>query len=327
MVKFFGRLAALLGTIAISAVLLLGVLVLMPLFYPSFASEETKNNEVSDVQSNNLKYWLNRNSENPFDLSATDPHDDIINLNAAINDEMFSQPITNEELREKFDKAEKEYKAKQQAKETAKLNAEMAIKLHSLQPLREDEIIQHQVATFAHGTKDPANQKFIMLHDTEETVDALTTAQSWENSNNGYVAAHFVVGKDGTIVQCVDMNSIAHHAGWGGPGNYDQKFGIGFNDKFGINDDMIGTVYLDGYTSYSMNSYSIGIEMVHVNGEDYPEEQLIALDRLIAYIDSAFGGNAGEIIDHKAWRPSNSDTDENFAQYLANYQSNRKHTS
>ena len=53
---------------------------------------------------------------------------------------------------------------------------------------------------------------------------------------------------------------------------------------------------------YGMNSYSVGIEMVHVGGEGaYPEVQLEALDDLIAYID-AYYGTESTIIDHKAWR-------------------------
>jgi N-acetyl-anhydromuramyl-L-alanine amidase AmpD len=74
-----------------------------------------------------------------------------------------------------------------------------------------------------------------------------------------------------------------------------------------------------------MNSYSIGIEMCHVGGQDYPAAQLRAVDRLIAAIDRTYGGYAGKIIDHKTWRPGNSDTDANFAKYLKNYQKYRKH--
>ena len=75
-----------------------------------------------------------------------------------------------------------------------------------------------------------------------------------------------------------------------------------------------------------MNAWSIGIEMIHVGGEgDYPEAQLMALDSLIAYLDTYYGGSAGEIIDHKMWREGNSDTSEEFAAYLANYRDHRTH--
>ena len=99
------------------------------------------------------------------------------------------------------------------------------------------------------------------------------------------------------------------------------------NNGRGKGDDLRGKVHWSGYTSYGMNSYSIGIEMCHVNGQNYTKAQLKAVDRLIAYIDKLYGGYGGKIIDHKDWRPSNSDTDANFAKYLKNYKKYRKHTA
>lgn len=179
--------------------------------------------------------------------------------------------------------------------------------------------------SFNHGTKSKSNQKYIMLHDTEMSQDAKTVVQSWKNSGNG-IAAHFVVDRDGTVIQAVDLDTITHHAGWGGPGDYDTKFGVGNNDGKGNGDDLVGTSKSGyaSYTSYGMNSYSIGIEMCHVNGEDYPEAQLEAVDKVIAYIDSYYGFKS-TIIDHKEWRPSNSDTDSKFATYLNNYKTLRHH--
>lgn len=178
--------------------------------------------------------------------------------------------------------------------------------------------------SFNHGTKPKSNQKYIMLHDTAMTQDAKTVIKSWKNSGNG-VAAHFVIDRDGTIIQAVDLDTITHHAGWGGPGNFDKKYGVGNNDGKGNGDDLVGTKPLSGYTSYGMNSYSIGIEICHVAGEEYPEVQLKALDKVIAYIDSYYGFES-TIIDHKEWRPSNGDTDkEKFSTYLNNYKTTRKH--
>lgn len=180
-------------------------------------------------------------------------------------------------------------------------------------------------ASFNHGAKTKENQKYIMLHDTEVDASPENIVNSWANSKNG-VAAHFVVGRDGSIVQAVELDVITHHAGFGGPGNYDSKFGVGNNDKKGNGDDLVGqnSGQWNGYTSYGMNSYSIGIEMVHVGGQDYPEVQLNAVDKVIAYIDSYYGKKS-TIIDHKDWRPSNSDTDSKFATYLSNYKSSRHH--
>ena len=159
-----------------------------------------------------------------------------------------------------------------------------------------------------------------MLHDTEGDAGPEDTV-SWWAGNGNLVAAHFVVGKDGHIVQCVPLDRIAHHAGYGDAGH---------NDLYGIQedgrDDMLGSVPIGpSFPDYGMNAWSVGIEIVHVGGSgDYPAEQLEALDRLVAYIDAYYGFES-QIIDHKAWRSGNSDTSREFADYLANYQDHRTH--
>ena len=173
---------------------------------------------------------------------------------------------------------------------------------------------------FEHGEKGAEFQKYIVLHDTEGDGEPADIVHSW---GGGGVAAHFVVGRDGSIAQCVDMDVIAHHAGFGDTGH---------NGLYGVEDesrdDRAGTEPIGEWAAdYGMNSYSIGIEMVHVSGEgDYPEEQLRAVDGLIAYIDAYYGKESG-IIDHKAWRTGNSDTSAEFAEYLRNYQEHRTHGS
>ena len=182
-------------------------------------------------------------------------------------------------------------------------------------------IVKNNDPSFNHGIKPIANQKYIDLHDTEMSQDANTVVSSWKNSKQGK-AAHFVIDRDGSIIQAVDMDVITHHAGWGGPGNFDEKFGVGNNDGKGNGDDLVNTVPLSGYTSYGMNSYSIGIEICHVGGESYTEAQFEALDKLIQYIDSYYGFES-TIIDHKTWRPSNSDVDNSFP--LEKYKTDRHH--
>ena len=174
--------------------------------------------------------------------------------------------------------------------------------------------------SFIHGPKGPEYQRYIVLHDTEGDADGLSVVSYWDGNGTG-VAAHFVVNTDGTIVQCVDMDNITHHAGFGDAGH---------NDLYGVpedgRDDRVGTQPIGEWApDYGMNSYSIGIEMVHVGGSGYyPEEQLEAVDNLIAYIDAYYGFES-TIIDHKAWRRGNSDTSPEFADYLANYQDHRTH--
>lgn len=173
---------------------------------------------------------------------------------------------------------------------------------------------------FVHGEKGPEYQKYIVLHDTEGDSDASSVIDWWDSSGN-YVAAHFIVNKDGSIVQCAPMDSIVHHAGFGDTG-HNELYGVQDESR----DDKRGTQSIgDWAADYGMNSYSIGIEMVHVGGSgDYPEAQLVALDGLIAYIDAYYGFES-RIIDHKAWRTGNSDTSQEFGAYLQNYQKVRTH--
>ncbi len=223
-------------------------------------------------------------------------------------DEKKSDKDAKKDSKKKSDKASK--------KDSKKKSSADADKLRSKLNLTED-----YRDSFVHGKKSAKYQKYIVLHDTETNGSAEDVVNSWDSSGEG-VAAHFVVDKDGGIVQCVDVDTIAHHAGFGDAGH---------NDKFGVDDesrdDKVGTTPIgDSYPDYGMNSYSVGIELVNNSDGDseYPEKQLEALDNLIAYIDAYYGFES-ETIDHKTWRTSNSDTSAEFSDYLASYQKSRKH--
>ena len=180
------------------------------------------------------------------------------------------------------------------------------------------EIIYDFRPALAHGYKGPEHQRYIMLHDTESTASPRSVIDYWDGTGS-YVAAHFVVGRDGSVYQCVPLDQIAHHAGFA-PAGYNGRFGVADESR----DDRRGTAYVAGRPDYGMNSHSIGIELVH-SGGGYPAAQLEALDRLIAYIDACYGGWGGEVIDHKAWAVGNSDTSPEFAGYLQSYQERRSH--
>ena len=109
-----------------------------------------------------------------------------------------------------------------------------------------------------------------MLHDTEGDSGPEDTVAWWAGNGN-LVAAHFVVGKDGHIVQCVPLDRIAHHAGYGDTG-HNELYGIEEDGR----DDMLGTVPIgSNFADYGMNARSVGIEIVHVGGSGpYPEEHL-----------------------------------------------------
>lgn len=196
----------------------------------------------------------------------------------------------------------------------AKASKEELAKMEEEMPLRKDFRDE-----FDHGDKSAEYQKYIVLHDTEGSGDADSVISGWVNDGR-YIASHFIVNKDGTVVQCVPMDRIAHHAGFGDTG-HNEQYGVSDESR----DDKRGTSPIGSdMADYGMNSYSVGIEMVHIGGEEYPEAQLEAVDRLIAYID-AYYGNESDIIDHKMWRTGNSDTSQEFAGYLENYRDHRTH--
>ena len=176
-------------------------------------------------------------------------------------------------------------------------------------------------AQFVHGDKDADHTRWIMVHDTADTGNGGAVIKWWAG-NGREVAAHFIIDRDGTIWQCVPLDKIAHHAGYGDAG-HNEAFGVTEDGR----DDMHATVALRNYPDYGMNAWSIGIELVHVAGQEggYPEAQLIALDNLIAYIDEWCGFEC-PITIHREWRTSNVDTSPEFDPYLANYRDHRTHT-
>lgn len=226
--------------------------------------------------------------------------------------------VTYNESSKEFDSAVQEPAVTQ---ENPQQEIEGVLKRDDVETLRSALGIKEDYReSFVHGDKPASCQKYIMLHDTEGSNDAASVISGWDNSGN-FVAAHFVINKDGSIWQCVPLDKIAHHAGYGDTG-HNAQFGVDDESR----DDKRGTVSIgSSFADYGMNSWSIGIEIVHVGGSgDYPEAQLVALDSLIAYIDAYYGFES-EITDHKAWRSGNSDTSAEFASYLANYKAKRKH--
>ncbi len=231
----------------------------------------------------------------------------------------FEQAPEDNELSQEEIEAEEEAR-RAEAEAAAKIQAEEERKAAIDAALAKLNLTQDFRSSFVHGEKPAEFQKYIVLHDTEGNSNA-SSVINWWDSNGAGVAAHFVVNKDGSIVQAVPLDKITHHAGYGDTG-HNAEFGVVEDGR----DDMVGTVPIGSWASdYGMNGSSIGIEIVHVGGSgSYPEAQLEALDNLIAYIDAYYGFES-PITDHKAWRTGNSDTSPEFAGYLANYQSTRKY--
>ena len=98
---------------------------------------------------------------------------------------------------------------------------------------------------------DERRVAFVVIHYTgdDSAVNALRTLTSRE----AQVSAHYLIGRDGGIVQLVDERARAWHAG-------DSRWG----------------------TTTDLNSASIGIELDNNGREPYPPTQIDALLRLLA---------------------------------------------
>lgn len=110
----------------------------------------------------------------------------------------------------------------------------------------------------------------IVLHHT--AADTLGGTVRWFQDPKSEVSAHFVVGKDGSIVQQVSTFQRAWHAG----------------------------VSIDKFGRPNVNNFSIGIEMVNVgDGKDaYTEAQIEAVHHLIAELKRRFP-TIKQITSHK----------------------------
>lgn len=250
-------------------------------------------------------------SSNDFEITVEEPREATTGMPKTADEEKDGQQGDEQQYVQTPDRPEDAPRASRVPQSSSADDAREAL-----------NITEDYRSSFVHGDKPARFQKYIVLHDTESNGDAQSVIDWWD-SNGNLVAAHFVVNKDGSIWQCAPLDSIVHHAGFGDTG-HNEKYGTTDESR----DDKRGTAPIgDWAADYGMNSYSIGIEMVHVGGEgSYPKAQLEAVDKLIAYIDSYYGFES-EIIDHKAWRSGNSDTSEEFAEHLKSYQRTRRHAS
>lgn len=114
---------------------------------------------------------------------------------------------------------------------------------------------------------DDRKPNFVILHHTsDDTVDqALRTLADPMRS----VSAHYLIGRDGTIIQLVDERARAWHAG---------------ESKWGSDTDL--------------NSASLGIELDNNGHEAFADAQISALLRLLADIKQRYRIPAANFLGH-----------------------------
>jgi N-acetylmuramoyl-L-alanine amidase len=108
---------------------------------------------------------------------------------------------------------------------------------------------------------------FVILHHTSD--DSVDQALRSLTDPLQSVSAHYLVGRDGRIVQLVDERARAWHAG---------------ESKWGADTDI--------------NSASLGIEVDNNGHETFPEIQIAALLRLLADIEERYRIPAANFLGH-----------------------------
>lgn len=129
------------------------------------------------------------------------------------------------------------------------------------------------------GVRKP---NYVMIHHTAQTSLDQTIA-TFHNQKVG-VSSHYVIGRDGKIVQMVNDLFRAHHAGAG---------------KWGNDTDL--------------NSSSIGIELDNNGTTDpWPETQIESLLQLLTYLKATYRIPQGNFIGHMDFAPSRKIDPANF---------------
>lgn len=144
-------------------------------------------------------------------------------------------------------------------------------------------------------------RRFLVIHHTAGAT-GISSINYWRELGNG-VCAHFVIERDGTIIQCRPCNRTAGHAGsskWADP-----KTGILYH---GLNSCSIGIELANGGDAYPEKFSKLKPTFArHKNGgtvrewETYPPEQLAACESLAKVLVARY--NLDDVIGHEDIAP------------------------
>ncbi|MGJ1206273.1 N-acetylmuramoyl-L-alanine amidase [Sphingobacterium lactis] len=135
------------------------------------------------------------------------------------------------------------------------------------------------IASTNFGVRKP---NYVMIHHTAQ-VSLDQTIKTFHNQKVG-VSSHYVIGRDGKIVQMVNDLYRAHHAGLGRWGN-----------------------------DTDLNSSSIGIELDNNGTTDpWPEAQITALTQLLAYLKETYKIPQANFIGHMDYAPTRKNDPSRF---------------
>lgn len=166
---------------------------------------------------------------------------------------------------------------KSQAKGFANVIAATPPLLQTIDSLATDS--QQWVGSINFGMRKP---NFVILHHTaQKSTDQ--TIKTFTVKGQSEVSAHYVVGRDGKVVQMVNDYLRAHHAGIGRWGN-----------------------------DTDLNSSSIGIEIDNDGFEPYTEAQIQGVVRVLAVLKKRYKIPTANFIGHSDIAPSRKPDPHNF---------------
>lgn len=166
---------------------------------------------------------------------------------------------------------------KSQAKGFANVIAATPPLLQTIDSLAADS--QQWVGSINFGMRKP---NFVILHHTaQKSTDQ--TIKTFTVKGQSEVSAHYVVGRDGKVVQMVNDYLRAHHAGIGRWGN-----------------------------DTDLNSSSIGIEIDNDGFEPYTEAQIQGVIKVLAVLKKRYKIPTANFIGHSDIAPSRKPDPHNF---------------
>ncbi len=151
--------------------------------------------------------------------------------------------------------------------------------------------------------------KILVVHFTFG-ASGRSSANWFNDPNNPGSSAHVVIDRDGSIIQCVDFNTIAWHAG-----NSRLRGMVGLN-QFSFGMELANWGYLkragDGWTSHTGTRINDPFLAAHKAGnpdgsttpigwEPYPSEQIASAVALARALVTTYGVN--EIVGHEDIAP------------------------
>ena len=135
------------------------------------------------------------------------------------------------------------------------------------------------IASINFGMRKP---NYVMIHHTAQNSTAQTVRTF--HSERAAVSSHYVIGRDGKIVQMVNDYFRAHHAGAG---------------KWGNDTDL--------------NSSSIGIELDNNGTTDpWPDVQINALIQLLTHLKETYKISQANFIGHMDYAPTRKNDPSRF---------------